>query len=121
MPLPIVRRSGVVPEGSIAHQVPVRPAPTRISSAMNSTRWRSLISRTRRKYSGRGVEAPVGGSSTGASTPRPAYFRRVREICDRHRVLFIADEILVGAGRTGTWWAIEPSGTTPDLLTMGKG
>jgi adenosylmethionine-8-amino-7-oxononanoate aminotransferase len=67
------------------------------------------------------IAEPVGGSSTGAATPRPDYFRRVREICDRHRVLFIADEILVGEGRTGTWWALAPYGTTPDLLTMGKG
>ncbi len=60
-------------------------------------------------------------AATGASTPRPDYFRRIREICDRHQVLFIADEILVGAGRTGTWWAIEPYGAVPDLMTIGKG
>jgi adenosylmethionine-8-amino-7-oxononanoate aminotransferase len=67
------------------------------------------------------IAEPVGGSSTGGSTPRPEYFRRVREICDRHDVLFIADEVLVGAGRTGTWWAIEPYGVTPDIMTLGKG
>jgi adenosylmethionine-8-amino-7-oxononanoate aminotransferase len=67
------------------------------------------------------IAEPVGGSSTGASTPQPAYFRRIREICDRHQVLFIADEILCGAGRTGTWWAIEPYGVVPDLMTVGKG
>src|SRR5207253_475579 len=64
---------------------------------------------------------PVGGSSTGASTPRPEYFRTIREICDRHDVLFVADEILCGAGRTGSWWAIEPYGVAPDLMTLGKG
>jgi len=63
----------------------------------------------------------VGGSSTGASTPRPEYFRTIREICDRHQVLFVADEILCGAGRTGTWWAIDQYGATPDLMTLGKG
>ena len=67
------------------------------------------------------IAEPVGGSSTGASTPRPEYFHRIREICDRHRVLFIADEILCGAGRTGTWWSIEPYGVAPDLMTLGKG
>ncbi|HEX4601622.1 MAG TPA: aminotransferase class III-fold pyridoxal phosphate-dependent enzyme [Gemmatimonadales bacterium] len=67
------------------------------------------------------IAEPVGGSSTGASTPRPDYFTRIRAICDRHEVLFIADEILCGAGRTGTWWAIEPYGVTPDLMTLGKG
>ena len=67
------------------------------------------------------IAEPVGGSSTVASTPRPDYFKRVREICDRHEVLFVADEVLVGMGRTGTWWAIEPYGVTPDILTLGKG
>src|SRR6266568_321921 len=69
------------------------------------------------------IAEPVGGSSTGASTPRPDYFERIREICDRHEVLFIADEILCGAGRTGTWWAIEPYGANaaPDIMTLGKG
>jgi adenosylmethionine-8-amino-7-oxononanoate aminotransferase len=67
------------------------------------------------------IAEPVGGSSTGASTPRPEYFRRIREICDRHEVLLIADEVLVGAGRTGTWWAMEPYGVAPDIMTMGKG
>ena len=69
------------------------------------------------------IAEPVGGSSTGASTPRPDYFERIREICDRHEVLFIADEVLCGAGRTGTWWAIEPYGANaaPDIMTLGKG
>jgi adenosylmethionine-8-amino-7-oxononanoate aminotransferase len=67
------------------------------------------------------IAEPVGGSSTGAVVPPEGYFRRVREICDRHQVLFVADEILVGAGRTGTWSAIEPFGVVPDLLTLGKG
>src|SRR6059036_1959985 len=67
------------------------------------------------------IAEPVGGSSTGASTPRPEYFRTIREICDRHDVLFVADEILCGAGRTGSWWAIEPYGVAPDLMTLGKG
>ena len=67
------------------------------------------------------IAEPVGGSSTGASTPRADYFRAIREICDRHNVLFVADEILCGAGRTGTWWAVEPYGVVPDLMTLGKG
>jgi adenosylmethionine-8-amino-7-oxononanoate aminotransferase len=67
------------------------------------------------------IAEPVGGSSTGHSVPRPDYFRRVREICDRHEVLFIADEVLVGAGRTGTWSAMEPYGVVPDIMTFGKG
>jgi len=67
------------------------------------------------------IAEPVGGSSTGHSVPRADYFRRIREICDRHQVLFIADEVLVGAGRTGTWSAIDQYGVVPDIMTFGKG
>lgn len=67
------------------------------------------------------IAEPVGGSSTGASLPRPDYWKNVREICDRHEVLFIADEVLVGAGRTGTWSALEPYGVAPDIQIFGKG
>ena len=67
------------------------------------------------------IAEPVGGSSTGAATPRADYFRTIREICDRHEVLFVADEVACGAGRTGTWSALEPYGVAPDIMTMGKG
>ena len=67
------------------------------------------------------IAEPVGGSSTGASVPQRDYHRRVREICDRHDVLFIADEVLTGAGRTGSWSAIEQYGVVPDILILGKG
>jgi adenosylmethionine-8-amino-7-oxononanoate aminotransferase len=67
------------------------------------------------------IAEPVGGSSTGASVPRPDYWRTVRDICTRHDVLFIADEVACGAGRTGTWSALEPYGVAPDIMTMGKG
>jgi adenosylmethionine-8-amino-7-oxononanoate aminotransferase len=67
------------------------------------------------------IAEPVGGSSTGATVPREDYWRTVRDICTRHDVLFIADEIACGAGRTGTWSALEPYGVAPDIMTMGKG
>jgi adenosylmethionine-8-amino-7-oxononanoate aminotransferase len=67
------------------------------------------------------IGEPVGGSSTGASVPPPEYWSRLRAVCDRYDILLIADEILTGAGRTGTWSALEPSGVVPDLMVMGKG
>lgn len=67
------------------------------------------------------IGEPVGGSSTGAAVPRDEYWRTIREICDRHDVLWVADEVLVGAGRTGTWSALEPYGAVPDIQVMGKG
>jgi adenosylmethionine-8-amino-7-oxononanoate aminotransferase len=63
----------------------------------------------------------VGGSSTGASVPRPEYWRTIREIADRHGIFWIADEVLSGMGRTGTWTAVEAYGAVPDVLVLGKG
>jgi adenosylmethionine-8-amino-7-oxononanoate aminotransferase len=67
------------------------------------------------------IAEPVGGSSTGAAVPRDEYWRTIREICDRYEVLWVADEVLVGAGRTGTWSSLEPYGAVPDLQVLGKG
>jgi len=67
------------------------------------------------------IAEPVGGASTGASVPRIGYWQKIREICDRHEVLFIADEVMVGAGRTGTWSALEPYAVAPDFQIFGKG
>jgi adenosylmethionine-8-amino-7-oxononanoate aminotransferase len=67
------------------------------------------------------IAEPIGGSSSGASVPAPEYWRRVRAACDRHGVLLVADEVLTGAGRTGTWSALEPYGVVPDIMTLGKG
>jgi hypothetical protein len=67
------------------------------------------------------IGEPVGGSSTGASVPPPDYWGRVRAICDRHQILLVADEVLTGAGRTGTWSAIESYGVVPDIMILGKG
>jgi adenosylmethionine-8-amino-7-oxononanoate aminotransferase len=53
--------------------------------------------------------------------PAPGYFKRIREICDQHGVLFIADEVMCGMGRTGTLFAIEQEGVCPDLITIAKG
>ncbi|MGZ5201867.1 MAG: aspartate aminotransferase family protein [Telluria sp.] len=67
------------------------------------------------------VAEPVIGASAGAIPPTPGYFRGVREICDRHGVLFIADEIACGMGRTGTMYAIEQEGVAPDIIAVAKG
>jgi adenosylmethionine-8-amino-7-oxononanoate aminotransferase len=67
------------------------------------------------------IAEPIGGSSTGAVVPRPDYYKNIRDICDRHDVLFIADEVLTGAGRTGAWSAMQHYGVTPDIMTLGKG
>ena len=67
------------------------------------------------------VAEPVVGATMGAVPPTPGYFKRIREVCDRHGVLFIADEVMCGMGRTGTLHAIEQEGVSPDLMTIAKG
>jgi 4-aminobutyrate aminotransferase len=49
------------------------------------------------------------------------FLRELREICNRHGILLVADEVQSGAGRTGKWWAIEHSGVQPDIVCMAKG
>ena len=63
----------------------------------------------------------VGGATSGALPPVPGYFRRIREICDRHGILLIADEVMCGMGRTGTLHAVEQEGIVPDLIAIAKG
>ncbi|OAD17228.1 aspartate aminotransferase family protein [Achromobacter insolitus] len=67
------------------------------------------------------VAEPVVGATAGAVTAVPGYFRRIREVCDRHGVLLIADEVMCGMGRTGTLYAVEQEDVTPDLITIAKG
>jgi adenosylmethionine-8-amino-7-oxononanoate aminotransferase len=63
----------------------------------------------------------VGGATAGALPPVPGYFRRIREICDSHGILLIADEVMCGMGRTGTLHAVEQEGIAPDLMAIAKG
>jgi hypothetical protein len=64
---------------------------------------------------------PVVGATMGAVPAVAGYLKRVREICDRHGVLMILDEVMCGMGRTGTLYACEQDGVSPDLLTCAKG
>lgn len=57
----------------------------------------------------------------GALVPPPAYWERLREICDRHGVLLCADEVICGFGRLGHWFGCDRVGGTPDLVTFAKG
>ncbi|RZL06774.1 MAG: aspartate aminotransferase family protein, partial [Rubrivivax sp.] len=67
------------------------------------------------------VAETVGGATAGVLVPVPGYFKGVRELCDRHGILLILDEVMCGMGRTGTLHACEQDGVVPDLLTIAKG
>jgi taurine--2-oxoglutarate transaminase len=59
--------------------------------------------------------------TAGIMVPPPGYMAGVREICDRHGIVFIADEVMAGFGRTGKWFAIDHFDVVPDLITFAKG
>jgi acetylornithine aminotransferase len=63
---------------------------------------------------------PLQGEG-GVNPGDPAFFRRVRELCDAHQILLIFDEVQIGVGRSGRWWGYEQLGVEPDALTMAKG
>jgi adenosylmethionine-8-amino-7-oxononanoate aminotransferase len=67
------------------------------------------------------VAETVVGATLGAVPPVPGYFRGIREVCDRHGILLILDEVMCGMGRTGTLYACEQEGIAPDLLAIAKG
>jgi len=67
------------------------------------------------------VAETVAGATLGAVPPVPGYFNRVRELCDRHGILLILDEVMCGTGRCGSLWAFEQEGIVPDLVTIAKG
>lgn len=67
------------------------------------------------------IAETVGGATAGCLTAVPGYFKSIREICDRYGVLFIADEVMCGMGRTGTLFACEQEGVAPDLIAIAKG
>src|SRR4029077_6257528 len=61
------------------------------------------------------------GATAGAVTRAEGYFKRIRDICDRHGVLLILDEVMCGMGRTGSLHACEQEGIAPDLMVIAKG
>jgi adenosylmethionine-8-amino-7-oxononanoate aminotransferase len=67
------------------------------------------------------IAETVSGATLGAQPAPPGYFKRIREICDRHGILLILDEIMSGMGRTGTLFAFEQEGVAPDIVCCAKG
>jgi taurine--2-oxoglutarate transaminase len=65
------------------------------------------------------LESVIGGS--GVIPPPPGYLEGVRELCTKHGIVYIADEVMVGFGRTGEWFGVDHAGVAPDLMTFAKG
>ncbi len=67
------------------------------------------------------IVEPVVGASLGAVAAVDQYFGKIRNICDKYDILLIADEIMCGTGRTGTFFAHQQEGIVPDMVTLAKG
>ena len=67
------------------------------------------------------IAEPVVGATLGAVPAVDGYFKRIREICDKHGVLLILDEVMCGMGRTGSLYACDQDGIAPDIMTIAKG
>lgn len=67
------------------------------------------------------IVEPVVGATLGAAAPPEGYLQRLAEICRRHGILLIADEVMTGMGRTGKTFAVEHWGVVPDMILVGKG
>ncbi|MEO7230614.1 MAG: aminotransferase class III-fold pyridoxal phosphate-dependent enzyme [Candidatus Limnocylindrales bacterium] len=67
------------------------------------------------------VAEPIVGASLAAAIPPDGYWQAISEVCRRHRVLLIADEVMTGFGRTGRWFGMDHWGVRPDILVAAKG
>ncbi|MDQ0887784.1 adenosylmethionine-8-amino-7-oxononanoate aminotransferase [Paenibacillus sp. V4I9] len=67
------------------------------------------------------IAEPIIGAAGGAIVPPEGYYKKIKEICERNEILFIADEVMTGIARTGAMFGMEHYGVEPDLMALGKG
>ncbi len=67
------------------------------------------------------IAEPIVGAAGGALTPSDGYFQKMKAVCDQYDILFIADEVMTGLGRTGKMFAMEHFNVMPDIIATGKG
>ena len=66
------------------------------------------------------IAEPIVGAAGTALTPKEEYYKKFKAVCDHHNILFVADEVMTGLGRTGEWFALEHWNTQADIVAVGK-
>ncbi len=119
------------PFNAMLQAMPKIPAPTcyldrdELSDEERGLRYANMLAEKIAALGPKNVLAfivePIGGASTGALVPPDSYLPRIREICNQYGVLLIADEVMTGAGRTGTFLGCDHWNVVPDIVAMAKG
>ena len=125
--LPVVHRTFDLPQAGFlhTHAAEYHRRPANIGSEEAFSRHLAeeldrLIQREGPETVAAFIAEPIAGSA-GVLVPPKGYFRAVRQVLRKHDVLMIADEVITGFGRTGSWFASAQDGIEPDLITIGKG
>jgi adenosylmethionine-8-amino-7-oxononanoate aminotransferase len=92
-----------------------------VSGEESAARLEEAILRHGPKHISAFIAEPISGASLGAAVPPDAYWPAIRRICDKYGLMLIADEVMVGFGRTGEWWGIDHWGVEPDIMVTSKG
>lgn len=117
--LPWLGSAGRVP-GVLEYRCPNPTHPNRCAD-WHAARLRDEISRIGPEMVAAFIAEPVGGAASGAAVPPDGYWSAIRRVCDESGILIIADEVMTGFGRTGSWFASDHFGLEPDIMTMAKG
>lgn len=103
------------------HIAPPYPYRDPVSGEEAAERLEAAILETGVENTAAFIAEPISGASLGAVAPPDDYWPAIRAICDKYGVLLIADEVLVGMGRTGKWWGIDHWQVQPDIMVTSKG
>jgi adenosylmethionine-8-amino-7-oxononanoate aminotransferase len=107
--------------GQAIHVSPAYPYRVETSGAALAEELDNTILRVGPKRVAAFVAEPIAGAALGACLPPDDYWPAIEQVCHAHGVLLIADEVMTGFGRTGTWFACDHWGVRPDVLVAGKG
>ncbi|WP_099353021.1 aspartate aminotransferase family protein [Fredinandcohnia onubensis] len=88
---------------------------------MCATELEQAINRIGAEHIAAFIAEPIIGAAGGAIVPPPGYYQVIKKICEKHNILFIADEVMTGMGRTGKMFALEHWDTHADIIALGKG